>query len=497
MNNASQSLIRHPLRALSKAVFQHLTLPATFLVLACSASAPGQVANDLASNLLGKFDINGDGVADGSADTDRDGLPDTWEVGGVDTQQTDVPFPAPQAIVPGTPPTSIFNRRPVRTSATLADTDNDGLSDFIEVFGLKFIDDNGNGILDADEWNDANGDGLPSIGEWPLPNALPLGGGQFSEFDFDGFVFTDPTNPDTDGDGVLDGLDNDPLVNPRAFGLNRAFFSSGGGPLASDQDRDNDGLGNGMDLGNDALRGGEVDNPTDLQRVIEIFRPDLIFAAGAVVRVPEGLIEDLLGADWNGDGLFRLTDVVRPAFGITTKPNVQAGGIDLFELNEMGVKTPLFATTRFPFDIDPERPIFNRNQYVLAAHRGAGGVTTPLPLQRVLQPAGRADNVFLPDPRIWTVLYAWRMPGFDIDGNGFIGFDGKTFSGKIEVNGQTITVDPNTAEDNQPSSELIVTPPTSSLDGRIDPPAFCASLSFATIAFAVVGLVRARPRRSR
>ena len=88
-----------------------MTLPAAFLALAFSASAPGQVANDLASLLLGKFDINGDGAPDGSADTDRDGLPDTWEVGGVDTEQTDVPFPAPEAIVPGTPPTSIFNRR--------------------------------------------------------------------------------------------------------------------------------------------------------------------------------------------------------------------------------------------------------------------------------------------------------------------------------------------------------------------------------------------------
>ena len=34
-------------------------------------------------------------------------------------------------------------------------------------------------------------------------------------------------------------------------------------------------------------------------------------------------------------------------------------------------------------------------------------------------PSGRTD--FLPDPRVWAVLYAWRTPGFDIDGDGFVG----------------------------------------------------------------------------
>ena len=39
--------------------------------------------------------------------------------------------------------------------------------------------------------------------------------------------------------------------------------------------------------------------------------------------------------------------------------------------------------------------------------------------QDLLVPSGSSG--FIPDDRVWTVLYAWRVPGFDIDGDGFIG----------------------------------------------------------------------------
>ena len=111
-------------------------------------AGPAWAQNERAARILGMFDIDGRGGADQSPDSDGDGLPDSWEFGGLDPANTDVPFPAPQAIVPGTPPDPIFARRPVRTRATSRDSDGDGLTDFIEVFGLKFIDDNNNGILD-------------------------------------------------------------------------------------------------------------------------------------------------------------------------------------------------------------------------------------------------------------------------------------------------------------------------------------------------------------
>lgn len=450
-------------------------------------------ANLRVSRILGMFDIDGGGVPDQSPDSDGDGLPDSWEAGGLDLLNTDVPFSAPQAIVPGTPPVSLFSRRPVRTSASSFDSDGDGLSDFIEVFGLMFIDDNHDGVLqDASvgdpngEWFDFNGDGMPSIGEFPAVNFLLVGA--VENFDYDGFVFTDPTNPDTDGDGLPDGIDNDPLVNPRSFGVDSDFFPSGTGNLADDRDKDNDGIGNGMDLGNDVDE--TIDNPSDLNRVIELIRSDLL-ASGAD-RVPEGLLEDLLAADWNGDGVFRLADIQGPHFGINGAPLPQfAGGIDLFKIenpdNPAGDKIALgFANRLFPLT-------FSGLVYFTAANRDPASVPL-LPYQELLRPIGRQDNAFLPDPRIWTVLYAWRMPGVDVDGNGFVGYDSASFSGLVDLNGLSVRPD---SVPNDPSTTLTVAGANagvndSDLDGVVR--VSCGGLSLPSFALMLLGLAIARTR---
>lgn len=508
-----------------------LALALTTLGFGVWAGSPAgaQVINTRAARILGMFDINGRGGPDQSPDTDGDGLPDSWEVGGLDPEGTDVPFPGPQAIVPGTPPQSIFNRRPVRTSATSRDSDGDGLSDFVEVFGLKFIDDNGNGVLDdatvrdgagnivfnadgtpqratdengnpSGEWFDFNRDGMPSIGEFPAINQLVPGATEV--LDFDGFVFTDPSNPDTDGDGLDDFSDNDPLINPSSFGDVRGFqfFPCGTtGVLAADRDCDNDGLGNGMDLGNDITQ--LIDNPTDLRRVLELFRPDLL-QGRTEVRIPEGLIEDLLGADWNGDGLFRLTDIVNPTFGLVSNPTLSASNIDLFRVEDPNDPTQTialgYAITAFP-------SAFNRNTYYRAAARGTGGVNAPLAFQEFLAPAGREDNVFLPDPRIWTVLYAWRLPGFDVDGNGFVGFDGASFRGVVVVNGQQLDDTAAATRTDIPSSDHLIpgsgTSGTSipQLDGTIQSNlgGLCPFLAIVLLAATSMGLWLARPQRDR
>jgi hypothetical protein len=458
---------------------------AALLTLAPAALA--QAPNPKPAAVLRNFDIDGNGVADASADSDSDGLPDTWEAGGVDPTGTEVPFPGPQANIPGTPPVSLFSRRPVRTSATLADTDGDGLTDFIEVFGLMFIDDNRNGVLDTSEWFDANGDGMPSIGEFPLVNDLVPG--RIDDFDFDGFVFTDPTNPDTDGDGSLDGADNDPLVNPRSFGQDCDFFPTGTECNSnSDRDRDNDGLGNGMDLGSDSRQ--LIDNPSQLLSVLEIFRPDLL--GGADIRVPEALLEDLLGADWNGDGLFRLTDILSPHFGVTAPLSRFVEGVDVFDVG--GVK--LFATTVFPAEFRP-------NTYFRSPARSFG---VPLAYQEYLLPAGRGDNIFLPDPRIWTVLYSWRVPGFDVDGNGFIGYDSESFSGILELNGASLDDAARTNLANDPSTNLPIAAElggnagsdnTGGLDGRVDG-TLCGfpGLTAFSIVVSIVGLGWSTRRRA-
>lgn len=463
---------------------------ALVLLPALAAAQP----NLRVSRILGMFDIDGGGVPDQSPDSDGDGLPDSWESGGLDLLNSDVPFSAPQAIVPGTPPVSLFSRRPVRTSASSYDSDGDGLSDFVEVFGLAFIDDNHDGILqDASvgdpngEWFDFNGDGMPSIGEFPAANILLTGAAL--NFDYDGFIFTDPTNPDTDGDGLPDGIDNDPLVNPRSFGVDSDFFPSGTGDLANDRDKDNDGIGNGMDLGNDVDQ--NIDNPSDLNLVIELIRADLL-ASGAD-RVPEGLLEDLLAADWNGDGVFRLADIQSPHFGINGAPfPLFGGGIDLFKIenpdNPAGPPIPLgFANRLFPNG-------FSGNTYFTAANRDAA-VVPLLPYQELLRPIGRRDNAFLPDPRIWTVLYSWRMPGVDVDGNGFIGYDSASFSGLIDLNG--VAVDPDTVP-NDPSTTLRVAGAAGAgadddLDGVVR--VSCGGLSIPLLGITLATLVLGRARR--
>lgn len=552
--------------------FQHPVLRsriALFAGIASLLSVPFAAAqNNKVSRVLAMFDINRNGVPDAAefqegvlVDFDGDGLPDTWEIGGRDPQGTDVPFPAPEPIVPGTPPLPIFSRFAVRTSAESLDTDGDGLSDFVEVFGLKFIDDNRNGILDdacardaggavlfnvdgtpvrltceglaagsmfrsdstgaivatsddcgtgeIGEWFDFNGDGMPSIGEYPARNRLPLKNGGFSDADYDGFVYTNPSKADTDGDGIIDSLDNDPLVNPRTFGSDSNFFSSGGGSLSSDQDKDNDGLGNGMDMGNDILE--QIDNPSDLSSVIELFRPSLA-ASGA--GVPEGLIEELLGADWNGDGLFRSSDIQDPHFGLTGAPEPrnlggqQEGG--LFSITDpSGGAAPIdlgFFATRFPVN-------FNTTEYNGFESRG-NGINAPLPFQEVLAPLVGQINPFLPDPRIWTVLYSYRMPGFDVDGNGFIGFDTASFGGCIEYNGLDVLVpfcsndgtalncttgnaiEPTIACNALPTTQLKVSgqrATSNELDGQISP---CGLGTLFGGIFGLLGLVTLSVRRS-
>ncbi|MCP4248296.1 MAG: hypothetical protein GY778_14715 [bacterium] len=372
-------------------------------------------ANLRVAAILNQLDIDGDGLADNSPDSDGDGLPDNWEIGGFEAQSADgetpdrvVFYPSPAPIVPGTPPTPIFTRLAVATSALNPDTDGDGVTDFVEVFGLIFIDENLNGVLDGSEWNDKNDDGLPSPGEWPLDNSDPALG---LLHDFDGFVFTDPTNADTDGDSRDDAVDNDPLVNPRAFGNAGDVILTPN--LEGDEDKDNDGLGNGMDLGNDLVTADgegvtdhqELDNPQNIGVLIGLFRPDL--SAGGVM--PEAQIEDLLGADWDSNGVWRTTDVrewslvIDPANPLALPPD------EFFDVE--GHK--LWATQTF----DELDAIYNdRADYDLYGGRGVG-----LGWHNLLKPAPDARTDFLPDRRVWAVLYSWRMPGFDIDGDGFVG----------------------------------------------------------------------------
>ena len=457
------------------------------------------------AGILSRLDIDDDGVADNSPDSDGDGLPDNWEDGGLealsaDGSQTDrvVFYPAPTAIVPGTPPTPIFTRLAVTTSALDPDTDGDGLSDFVEVFGLKFIDENGDGILQSSggvnrgrEWVEDStcgqlpvgrgtpqaeldaesgtpGDGLPSPGDCPRDNSeFANGFGRVNpdvdagaEFelrhDFDGLVFTDPVNADTDGDGDNDKIDNDPLINPRAFGESGNIIVKFN--VEGIDDFDQDGLGNGMDMGNDLLAADfgvgaagardfqEIDNPTNVIDLLELFRRDLIFDENDVAipnpTVPEAQIEDLLGVDWDGNGLWRTTDVrtwhLVIADSLISRAQCYPLLIDIAETpddereraaNPTCPPEELFAIggrDESDAEGDEERiylfspQSFTKLQRDWVTTDPYGGRAVGLGWQDLLRPTGTSTN-FLPDRRVWTILYSWRVPGFDIDGDGFVG----------------------------------------------------------------------------
>lgn len=528
--------------------------------------------------ILSQLDIDGDGLPDNAPDTDGDGLPDNWETGGFEAQtasgQNDfdriVFYPAPTAIVPGTPPTPIFTRLAVATSALSPDSDGDGLSDFVEVFGLMFIDENRNGILDANEWADQNEaedaqgnriaspDGLPSPGEFPWNNS-----GQRSEtfsfkdeegnadpdtalrHDFDGFVFTDPTNDDTDGDGVVDGNDNDPLINPRAFGITANLlvrFNNAG-----NDDIDQDGLGNGMDMGNDLTSDDTdpgssttildfevIDNPQNIEELLNFFRRDLQEAG----VIPESAVEDLLGADWDGNGLWRTTDV--RTWSIVIADDSSA------ELEDLTTPPQRF------FKIGDQELYVRQTFDDLAAivndpnSNGYGGLATQpgddrigLGWQDVLQPPPGVTTNFIPDEKVWTILYSWRVPGFDIDGDGFVGVPNLSSTASVDVTqageelenerltaalegpintnrfdlSSTVPLDAslrraNTTLQFEPFDDRIaIGQPLGSevetdLDGQITPPPgfgslFCGALGFLPMALMLAGLVRFRAHRRR
>jgi hypothetical protein len=483
--------------------------------------------NLAAASILNRLDIDGDGIPDNSPDTDGDGLPDNWEIGGFEALTADgaridrlVFFPAPSPIVPGTPPTPIFTRLAVATSALNPDTDNDGISDFIEVFGLMFIDENRNGLLDsagaAPEWNDRNFDGLPSPGEFPFDNSARPG--ETNPFallhDFDGFVFTDPTNDDTDGDAIRDGADNDPLINPRAFGnTNNIIVRFNAIGVA---DIDFDGLGNGMDLGNDLIAADGpgvldfqvIDNPENIGSLLDFFRQDLLEEDPPIV--PESAIEDLLGADWDGNGLWRTTDV--RTWSIIIDPNVPGTVPPAADFIIEGVK--LYAEQT----LEDIQTLFNDDTYARYGGRGIG-----LGWQDLLEPSGL--TTFIPDRRVWAILYAWRLPGFDIDGDGFIGVPNlsstvTTFvgdegnqeiaaiglapapDGRFMVSGgvEAITDTGRPFDDRIPIGGEVPQPGQEqdfALDGRIDPPAGfpavpvrgCGTMGFLTLLIATIGMI--------
>jgi hypothetical protein len=158
--------------------------------------------------------VVGSGGGNGTpGDSDGDGLNDTWEIeqfGNVTAQNGT-----------GDPDGDDLNNTEefaIGTNATNPDTDGDGLDDKEDPFPLDPTKPGGTGNGTGNETEDLDGDGLPDAWEREHFNSTtaqdgdgdPDTDGLSNEEEFD--LGTDPTLADTDGDGLNDSTDPDPLV---------------------------------------------------------------------------------------------------------------------------------------------------------------------------------------------------------------------------------------------------------------------------------------------
>ncbi len=185
------------------------------------------------------------------------------------------------------------------TSAYTADSDNDGLSDSVEVGGdpRDALDSDNDGLINAIDYDDDD-DGIPTVSEQADPN----GDGK-------------PTDAvDTDKDGIVDYLDAD-----------------------TNTDRDNDGLSNELEAilgtnpdnpdtdGDDILDGEEVgadyNKPADLNNngVIDALEANVNEPAEAVSYVAPKQVEIVIEQDQRARVHFPFNDSQSPILSTETE----------------------------------------------------------------------------------------------------------------------------------------------------------------------------------
>jgi len=243
-------------------------------------------------------DIDGDEIPDGiDIDDDNDGIPDTVEGEGVDTDMD------------GTP------------DFLDSDSDNDTIPDFIEAGANPPLpaDSDGDGVADYLDLDSNNDD---------VPDSQRLSG----DDDGDGITSDVEGSGDTDGDGILDAqdLDSDNDTIPDAIEVGAdpqsPVDSDGDGvPDMRDLDSDNDGLPDFREASS-----GEVDiNPLDMDFDGRV-DGDQIFGANGIVDAvetqPDSGVPAFALADSDGDVMRDYVDIDSDNDGVFDI--IEAGGTD-------------------------------------------------------------------------------------------------------------------------------------------------------------------------
>ncbi len=322
-------------------------------------------------DMLNATDNDGDGLSNADeavagtdpddADSDNDGLSDFDELGGDTTLDAG------------------------ETNPLDADSDDDGLNDGDEVNGTGLLASIGQtDPLDADTDGDMIGDGIeagvsaPGIAAGVSEgNAIAFGGtmGLFAG-DADPNSTTDPTNVDTDGDGLNDGVEdaNQDGATVNSIGVTGSMGSGETDP--DNPDTDSDGLSDGDESNATGPLSGigatdPLDNDTD-----DGGTRDGTEVLADSTNPTAGNGGDDTGADSDGDGL---SDGQETALG--TDPNdadTDDDGID--DGTEVGNDGSLDAGDSDPLDADTDDDGLSDGAEVLGLDGviGGGDATDPL-----------------------------------------------------------------------------------------------------------------------
>ena len=320
-----------------------------------------------ANGVCNILDTDGDGIINSlDLDADNDGIPDLVEVGGIDTNGDGlIDYPSPND------PTSMIDLDGDGLADTYDDTDtaggtsgwtngivvgsldsdndgfsnyldldadNDGIPDIVEAGG---VDSNGDGLVDGLNPNgtlgtdadgdgyadvyDSDDDGTPGIEDATDP-LLMIGG---TDTNGDGlandnaitFINGENVNLDTDGDGLMDGIDldadNDGIPDLVEAG---GIDSDGNGLVDVATDADNDGFADIFDTDDDGTSG--VEDATDALLMTGGTDTDGDGKADdAAITFVDG---DNVSADTDGDGFVDHLDLDADNDGIPDI--VEAGG---------------------------------------------------------------------------------------------------------------------------------------------------------------------------